>query len=85
MLRINTLKALSDQGYKIDAHCEALNCRRTVSLDLKALLGVLGPDFEVFGDPNPLAAKLRCQTCGGRAISLTITPPSTYQKAKFIG
>jgi hypothetical protein len=43
----------------------------------KADSAVLGADFVTVGDPNPLAARLRCEKCGGRSITLILSPPST--------
>lgn len=76
--RIDTLGALKAGRYEITAYCVAgVECRHSTKLDLDALIKLLGAGFVTVGDPNPLAARLRCEKCGGRSITLILSPPST--------
>jgi hypothetical protein len=75
---ISTLGDLKADHYELTGHCGAsVECRHSSKLDLDALIDRLGADFVSFGDPNPLAARLRCEKCGGRSITLILSPPST--------
>jgi hypothetical protein len=75
---ISTLRQLKDDGYEVTAHCGAsVDCRHSAKLDLDLLIEKLGGDFVTVGDPNPLAARLRCEKCGGRSITLILSPPAT--------
>lgn len=76
---INTFRALIRDGYSVSAHCNDPFCRHSVELDLPALAERLGLDFVTVGDPNPLAAKLRCAKCGGKDIGLILSAPNGYQ------
>lgn len=73
---INTLGTLIDHGYRLSAHCNAEGCYHADDLDLHMLAERLGRDFRTVGDPNPLAAKLRCRKCGGKDLGLIVAPPS---------
>lgn len=75
MLRLSTLSHLIAQGYGLTAYCGA--CQHGARLDLPALAAKLGPDFVTVGDPNPLAARLRCDRCQSKDISLILSPPNT--------
>lgn len=75
MQQLDTLNALLSEGYTIRAHCGV--CQHSAALDLDALAGRLGGDFVAIGDPNPLAARLRCEQCGEKSIGLILSPPST--------
>lgn len=59
-------------GDRIFAKCQS--CQRDQMLDLAALRNRLGGNFVCVGNPNPLAAKLRCKSCGGRDIGLMVLP-----------
>lgn len=72
MTHSNTLRAWIDHGDRVTAYCGT--CQHSTELDLVALAGRLGMDFKSVGNPNPLAAKLRCAQCGGREIMLSISP-----------
>lgn len=74
MERLDTLAALKADNYTIRAYCETQGCGHGAFLDLDALMDRLGPDFVAIGDPQPLAAKLRCAKCGGRHLSLRLSP-----------
>lgn len=71
----NTIGAWLDQGDRVTAQCG--DCGHSVELDLEALATRLGRDFKSVGNPNPLAARLRCAKCRGKAISLSISPGGT--------
>lgn len=71
---ISTLGALQSEGFTVTAHCG--NCQHSRKLDLVALVDRLGADFVAIGDPNPLAAKLKCDRCGTKLIGLILAPPS---------
>lgn len=75
---ISTFRDLIEGGYSIRAHCTAsVDCHHSSELDLPALAGQLGMDFVTVGDPNPLAARLRCAKCGAKGVGLILSPPST--------
>lgn len=76
---INTLGVLLAEGYSLTAHCDQDGCRHADDLDLAMLADRLGRDFVVIGDPNPLAARLKCARCGGKRIGLVLSPPNGYQ------
>lgn len=71
----NTLGSWIAWGTRVSAKCRG--CGRTEDLDIKALSKALGSDFVCVGDPNPLAARLRCKSCGGRGAALTISAGET--------
>lgn len=73
---VNTLQALIDDGYTVRAYCNSTECRHGSELDLVALAEKLGPDFVHVGDPNPLAARLRCAKCGAKGVGLILSPSS---------
>ena len=75
MLRLSTITHLIGQGYRITAHCGV--CQHSSVLDLAALAEKLGADFIAIGDPNPLAAKLRCDQCQSKDIGLILSPVDT--------
>ena len=72
-ITLDTLGALVDRGYGIYAHCQANGCGRSVALDLPALAERLGRDHSALA--AGLVPKLRCSSCGGREITITISPP----------
>lgn len=73
---INTFRAWIDNGYSVTVHCGDRECRHQAVLDLVGLSEHLGLDFVTVGDPNPLTARLRCGQCGGKNLSLIVSPPS---------
>lgn len=79
-LVIDTLQSLIEGGYCVTAYCNADTCRHSSKLDLVALAERLGLDFHTIGDPNPLAAKLRCAKCQGKAFTLILSPPDGYSR-----
>lgn len=72
-ITMDTLGSFIDRGYGIYAHCQAQGCGRSKELDLRALAERLGRDHSALADG--LTPKLRCSACGGRKISITISPP----------
>jgi len=68
---IATLGDLRDGHYTVYAHCS----RHSTMLDLDALIDRLGAGFVFYGNPNPLAARLRCERCGDRAMGIVVSPP----------
>lgn len=74
MHAITTLGHLIADGATVTAHCAI--CQHSARLDLAALADSLGADFVAIGDPNPLAARLRCEHCGRKQIGLIIAPPA---------
>ena len=76
MRSINTFRAWIENRYTVTVHCSAPGCQHHGPLDLVAAAERLGMDFVTVGDPNPLVAKLRCSQCGGKELSLIVSPPS---------
>lgn len=76
MRSINTFRAWIEGGYAVTVHCSAPDCQHQGPLDLVAAAARLGDDFVTVGDPNPLVARLRCSKCGGKDLSLIVSPPS---------
>lgn len=77
MDRIDTLGALRRDNYSVTAYCEAQDCRHSSAIDLDELIDRLGADFVAIGDPQPLVAKMRCAKCGGKHLSLRLSPGSS--------
>lgn len=79
-----TIQDAIDLGETIRANCNT--CQHHAVLDLIALRSRLGPDHGALH--RDLAPLLRCSACGGKSISLTMTPGSReyggnpYTKAK---
>ena len=73
-LAIQTLSDLIENRFGVTAFCET--CRHSVDLDLRAMAERLGLGFVAIGNPNPLAARLTYAKCGGKEISLILSPES---------
>jgi hypothetical protein len=82
-LVVDTLQALTENGFRLYAHCGNLDCRHSSQLDLKVLAEKLGPDFVAIGNPNPLVARLHCQKCGSKDLGMLVVPLSGYERGPF--
>lgn len=65
---IATLADAHRHGYRIDAWC--IRCETGRPVDLAAAVAAIGPDRRL-ADGLPL----RCQACGGREVTFTISSP----------
>ncbi|HEV7345451.1 MAG TPA: hypothetical protein VGN60_07445 [Devosia sp.] len=70
------LGTLRDKGYQLTAYCNAEDCRHSAGVDLDLMVDRLGRDFVAIGDPQPLAPRLRCAVCGGKDLTIHVTPPT---------
>jgi len=80
---VDTLHALTENGFRLYAHCGNLYCRHSSQLDLQALADRLGPGFVAIGYPNPLVARLHCQKCGSKDLGILVVPLSGYERGPF--
>jgi len=78
MASIETLGDLIDDGYRVSVHCHAPLCWHWAPLDLVVLAERFGRDFVAVGNPNPLAAKLRCSKCQSKKVGIILLPVTGY-------
>ena len=69
-----TIGALIDGDYQLAAYCDDQDCRHWTWLDLEALAEKLGRDQSTLH--WDLTPKLRCSKCGGKKITLSLSPPT---------
>lgn len=74
---ISTLGDLVRVGYRLWAHCGRRECGHRADLDLEALVERLGPQHSYLA-PD-LVPRLRCGTCGGREIGLSLLADKGYR------
>jgi hypothetical protein len=71
----NTIGELIKGRYTLTAHCDNQACRHSKKLDLEALAAKLGRDHSTLH--RDLAPKLKCEICGGKTISLILSPDTS--------
>lgn len=74
MISNGTLGDLIDQGFRATAFCNNRACRHSSPVDLLACSLRLGRDHPAIGLPNPIAARLVCEKCGGKDIGIILSP-----------
>lgn len=76
---LSTIQDLIDNQMGMSVHCNVIGCGHGADLDLHALGGRLGFDFQAIGDPQPLVARLRCGKCGSKDLGLILSSRSGYK------
>ena len=72
MNNLNTIGALIANKCGMALYCNNLDCRHSAMADLRAMAAKLGEDHGAMY--RDIAPKLRCSACGGKDVSIRLSP-----------
>lgn len=79
MIRVSTIGAYIERGYRLYAAHELINpfCSHSAELDLQALGDRFGRDFDLVENRAKIIGRLRCTKCGRQGnMEIRISPPT---------